>query len=175
MNRTRKQPLRYAALALTLAACFNTRAAEYASPVYQFAQRIETTSRSGDSDRTRHNQVLMLEDGLDALLLRVHLIRNAQSTIDIQTSILANDECGRLLMCELFEAARRGVVVRLMLDHFMSARDARWIAALTQAHPNLELRYYRPPVARAAPCRKRKNNQRRASRRASSVVSAPAR
>mgnify|MGYP002682137807 FL=1 len=143
--------MRYAALALTLAACFNTRAAEYASPVYQFAQRIETTSRSGDSDRTRHNQVLMLEDGLDALLLRVHLIRNAQSTIDIQTSILANDECGRLLMCELFEAARRGVVVRLMLDHFMSARDARWIAALTQAHPNLELRYYRPPVARAAP------------------------
>ncbi|MFO7976901.1 MAG: phospholipase D family protein [Candidatus Hydrogenedentota bacterium] len=153
MKNRKTRAIRYAVLAWALVVCLAAPAAEYDSPLYAFAQRIDATPGSANFDGTRQNHVLMLEDGLDALLLRVHLIRNAQRCIDIQTTILANDECGRLIMCELFKAARRGVVVRLLIDHFMSARDARWMAALTEAHPNLEIRYYRPPADHAAPPR----------------------
>jgi len=153
MKSTKTRQVPCLVLVCALAVGLAAQSAEPDSPVYAFAQRIEAMPRPANFDRTRHNHVLMLEDGLEALLLRVHLIRNAQRSIDIQTTILANDECGRLIMCELFEAARRGVVVRLMLDHFMSARDVRWIAALTEAHPNLEIRYYRPPADHAAPPR----------------------
>ncbi len=153
MGRTRHGGCRYAAAAALVGLCLGAAAGEYTSPVYALAQRVEAMPRDANFDPTCHNQVLMLEDGYDALLLRVHLIRHARRTIDIQTTILANDECGRLIMSELFDAARRGVVVRLMVDHFMSARDTRWIAALTEAHPNLELKYYRPPAKHAAPPR----------------------
>lgn len=155
MTRAGEKAVWYAALACALMLCLDGAAGdvtgETGSPVYELARRIDATPRDTHFDRTRYNHVLMLEDGYEALLLRVHLIRNARSSIDIQTTILADDACGHLLMCELFEAARRGVVVRLMLDHFMSARDARWVAALTEAHPNLELKYYRPPANHAAP------------------------
>lgn len=145
--------VRFAVMVCTPVLCLAVHAAEPDSPVYAFAQHIEAMPRAANFDGTRHNHVLMLEDGLDALCLRVQLIRNARRSIDIQTTILADDECGRLIMCELFNAARRGVVVRLMLDYFMSARDVRWIAALTEAHPNLEIKYYRPPAEHAAPPR----------------------
>lgn len=60
-------------------------------------------------DLARGNQLVTISSGYDALLLRVHLIRQARSSIAIQTFIWTNDECGRLLICELIEAARRGV------------------------------------------------------------------
>lgn len=151
MHQARAVVWRAVVLGVALLSGTTASSRQYESPVYEYAQRVSAAAESEDADPTRHNHVLMLEDGRDALLFRVHLIRNAQSTIDIQTCILANDECGRLILCELFEAARRGVMVRLMLDHFLSERDARWIAALSEAHPNLELRYYRPPAQHAAP------------------------
>lgn len=97
------------------------------------------------------NHVAVIDQGRDALLLRVHLIRNAQFSIDIQTFILENDESGRYLCYELIQAAKRGVKVRLLADHFMSARDEEWAAFLSTVHPNLELRYYRPPVGQINP------------------------
>jgi len=97
------------------------------------------------------NHVAVIDQGRDALLLRVHLIRNAQFSIDIQTFILENDESGRYLSYELIQAARRGVKVRLLADHFMSARDEEWAAYLASVDPNFELRYYRPPVGQINP------------------------
>ena len=100
---------------------------------------------------TAGNQLTLINDGYDAFLLRVHLIRNAEFSIDIQTFILANDECGQYLMNELLIAARRGVKVRLLTDHFMSSRDPDWAAYLATAHPNFELKYYRPPTGQVNP------------------------
>jgi putative cardiolipin synthase len=99
----------------------------------------------------RENQLALLGGGYDALLVRVHLIRSARSSIDIQTFIWTNDECGRLLIYELIEAARRGVQVRIIADHMVSAQDPATAAFLATVHPNLQVKHYRPTMARMKP------------------------
>src|SRR5690554_6124422 len=81
-----------------------------------------------DGDASRGNHALSLEGGYDALLVRVHLIRQARASIDLQTFIWTNDECGRLLIYELIEAARRGVRVRIIADHMVSDQDPGTVA-----------------------------------------------
>jgi len=121
------------------------------SPLQAFSWKLQDNNPFGGGDAERGNHVMIVDHGRDALLLRVHLIRSAEFSIDIQTFILANDEAGRYLSYELIEAAKRGVKVRLLADHFMSARDPEWAAFLATAHPNFELRYYRPPVGQINP------------------------
>jgi len=104
-----------------------------------------------ENDRDGANRVAIINDGYDALLLRVHLIRQARRSIDIQTFIWTNDECGRLLIYELIEAARRGVRVRIIADHMVSEKDPATMAFLASAHPNLEVRHYRPAASRIDP------------------------
>ena len=60
--------------------------------------------------------VSILDIGEDALLTRIHLVRAARESIDIQTFIWDDDEVGQLLFTELLAAARRGVKVRMILD-----------------------------------------------------------
>ncbi len=103
------------------------------------------------SDPTKGNRLAMISGGYDALLLRVHLIREARASIAIQTFIWTNDECGRLLIYELIEAARRGVKVRILADHFVSEKDPATMAFLATAHPNLEVKHYRPAMSRLKP------------------------
>lgn len=104
-----------------------------------------------DHDASKGNQLAILSGGYDALLLRVHLIRQAKTSIDVQTFIWSNDECGRLLMYELIEAARRGVKVRIIADHPFSEQNLETVAFLATVHPNFELKHYRPAMARLKP------------------------
>jgi len=102
-------------------------------------------------DPSKGNRLMIVSGGYDALLLRVHLIRQARVSIVVQTFIWTNDECGRLLMCELIEAARRGVKVRIIADHLVSAQDPEMTAFLATVHPNLEIKHYRPALNRMKP------------------------
>lgn len=102
-------------------------------------------------DLTAHNRVALLSSGYDALLLRVHLIRHAKTSIEIQTFIWTNDECGRLLVYELIAAAQRGVKVRILADNLFSEQDPATIAFVATAHPNLEVKHYRPALTRLRP------------------------
>lgn len=104
-----------------------------------------------DADPTTGNRVVRVENGNDALLLRLHLIRHARRLIDIQTFIWTDDECGRLLIYELIEAAKRGVHVRIIADHMVSDQDPRTVAFLATVHPNFEVRHYRPAMRRIKP------------------------
>lgn len=97
------------------------------------------------------NRLALLSGGYDALLLRIHLIRQAKISIEIQTFIWTNDEVGRLMMYELIEAARRGVKVRIIADHLVSEQDPATIAFLATVHPNLEIKHYRPTASRMKP------------------------
>jgi len=97
------------------------------------------------------NRVAIVSGGYDALLLRVHLIRAAKVSVEVQTFIWGNDECGRLVMWELIEAARRGVKVRIIADHLFSDQDPETAAFLATVHPNLEVRHYRPTMRRIKP------------------------
>lgn len=97
------------------------------------------------------NRVAIVNSGYDAMLLRVHLFRNATKSINVQTFILTNDECGRLFMYELIQAAKRGVKVRMLADQFVSNKDCDLAAFLATVHPNLEFKYYRPAVNQLKP------------------------
>lgn len=120
------------------------------SPFATIAQAAtQPIAKAGD--REKDNSIIILNDGRDALLLRVHLIRSARRSINLQTFIWQNDECGRLIMYELIKAAKRGVEVRIIVDHFVSNKDPDIVAFLATAHPNLKMKHYRPGADRIKP------------------------
>ena len=94
--------------------------------------------------------VNLLEQGADALALRIHLIRSARRSIDLQTFIFAEDDAGYLVLDELIKAARRGVGVRVVVDQLFSLDDPQLYAALARAHVNFELRVYNPTFHKAS-------------------------
>lgn len=102
-------------------------------------------------ERAQGNQVALLSGGYDALLVRIHLIRQARRSIEIQTFIWSNDEAGRLVMYELIEAARRGVQVRIIADQMFSDQDPAVVAFLATVHPRLQIKHYRPTLSRIKP------------------------
>lgn len=106
--------------------------------------------RSG-GDPAERNLVTIIDNGYDALLLRLHLIRNATSSIKLQTFIWETDETGRLLLHELVQAAERGVRVQLIIDHIASFRDAELAAFLATVTPTLRVKHYRPAGKRMDP------------------------
>lgn len=88
-----------------------------------------------------------LPNPLDAFASRVHLIRTAEKTLDVQYYIWHADMTGTLLMKELLNAAERGVRVRLLLDdNGIRGIDAE-LAALNN-HQNFEVRLFNPFVVR---------------------------
>ena len=86
----------------------------------------------------------MEDDGYAALVARLHLIRHAGRSIDIQTFTWHFDETCGVLARELVAAAERGVRVRLLVDHIGADWEPGAMAWLATAHPNIEVKVYRP-------------------------------
>ena len=85
--------------------------------------------------------VRLVDDGSEALELRLMLMAAAQRRIDVQYYIWRDDVAGRRLLAALVAAARRGVVVRLLLDdHGTGGLDGP-LAALAQL-PGVEVRLF---------------------------------
>ena len=137
-------------LILFVAAVGLSGATPFESSPIGAAVAVSLNAVAGD-DVSKGNQLAILSGGYDALLLRVHLIRQAKTSIVVQTFIWSNDECGRLLIYELIEAARRGVKVRIIADHLFSEQNLETVAFLATVHPNLELKHYRPAMSRMKP------------------------
>ncbi len=87
--------------------------------------------------------VLALVDPRDAFVARAVLAAMAERSIDAQYYIWRDDEVGVLLFEALWEAAERGVRVRLLLDDHNTGGLDPTLAAL-DAHPNIEVRLYNP-------------------------------
>jgi len=111
-----------------------------ASPWIDLAERARREDRAG----APVHYVDVLEQGEQALALRIHLIRAARKSIDIQTFIWAEDDAGWLVLDELVAAARRGVKVRILADQLFSLDDVEWLSRIARAHGNLEFRLYNP-------------------------------
>lgn len=90
------------------------------------------------------NRMLLLDDGQDALLARMHMIRSARERIDLQTYIYKEDDAGRMILRELLAAARRGVQVRVLIDQLSAMESPETLAALSGIHRNFQLRIYSP-------------------------------
>ena len=96
----------------------------------------------------RH-RVILLDAGQDSLLARVHLIRAARRSIDLQTFHFERDDSGRVVLDELRAAALRGVKVRLLMDQLNGLADPDLQARLAGFHRNFELRLYNPVFEQA--------------------------
>lgn len=103
-----------------------------------FSEHLEHAGQAGQ------HYGYLLENGDDALLARIHLIRHATETIDIQTFIWEADDSGIFVFAELLAAARRGVRVRLLIDDLSLRKNAEYVAYIATVHPNIELRQYNP-------------------------------
>ncbi|MGR5192385.1 phospholipase D family protein [Vibrio rotiferianus] len=102
------------------------------------AEFFESYDKAPDSDTAFYP----LNQGNDALLARIALIESAEKSIDLQYYIYRNDETSQLITWRLYEAAQRGVRVRLLLDDMQKRNDAGM--AELNAHPNIEIRLFNP-------------------------------
>lgn len=87
--------------------------------------------------------VHLLSDGPDAFAARISVVRMAEKSIDVQYYLYHQDATGILFSGLLWEAADRGVRVRLLLDD-LEKRDRDYPLTVLEAHPNIEVRLYNP-------------------------------
>ena len=113
----------------------------------QRADRCAMHSPLWELAGTPPSELALLEDPYDALLARIHAIRAARRSIEVQTYIFVPDASGKLVLSELLAAARRGVRVRLLMDQLTAFDDADFLAAMATAHRNLEIKVYNPVFA----------------------------
>jgi putative cardiolipin synthase len=125
--------------------CSDADACAIATPYQSLVEQAQRDSLAAASS----HYVNLLDRGEDSLLLRVHLLRAARTSIDVQTFIFAEDDAGYLMLDELVKAARRGVKVRVIVDQLFSLDDIELLARLARAHANFELRVYNPTFHKA--------------------------
>ena len=87
--------------------------------------------------------VRLLPNSGEAFRARAELIRNAQSSLDLQYYIVHDGLSTRMLVDELLKAADRGVRVRILLDDTASDGLDDILATLA-AHPNIQIRLFNP-------------------------------
>lgn len=85
----------------------------------------------------------LLSNSSEAFMARAELIRNAQSSLDLQYYIVHDGISTRMLVEELLKAADRGVRVRILLDDTTSDGLDQIIATLA-AHPQIQIRLFNP-------------------------------
>ena len=84
-----------------------------------------------------------LNEGMDALGIRLHLAQIAEKSIDLQYFLMKNDTAGAVMANALLKAADRGVRVRFLLDDvFTTVPDDSFL--LINKHPNIEIRIFNP-------------------------------
>lgn len=115
---------------------------------YQKDSELGKLFQQSTYDINTHTGFFPLILGHDALLARLVLIESAQTSIDLQYYIYRDDETSQLLTWRLYEAANRGVRVRILLDD-MQRRSDRGMATLA-AHPNIQVRLFNPHQYRTA-------------------------
>lgn len=91
--------------------------------------------------------VLALADAQGAFAIRMALVAFAQRSIDLQYYIWKDDTTGQLMFEQVWNAAERGVRVRLLLDDQQTRGLDTTLAAL-DAHANIEVRLFNPYATR---------------------------
>ena len=89
--------------------------------------------------------------GANAFAARSILTGMATRNIDAQYYIWHNDQAGQLLLKDLWEAAERGVIVRLLLDDFNNSAKFDQHLLRFASHPNIAVRIINPLMHRKFP------------------------
>ncbi|KAF1029344.1 MAG: Cardiolipin synthase C [Pseudomonas sp.] len=85
----------------------------------------------------------LLPNSTEAFAARAELVRNAQTSLDLQYYIVHDGLSTRMLVDELLKAADRGVRIRILLDDTASDGLDQIIATLA-AHPQIQIRLFNP-------------------------------
>lgn len=95
-----------------------------------------------DDNRTLSGFTL-LNEGAHSYRSRIALINHAQDSVDAQYYLWRTDVSGRNLVVQLWEAAERGVRVRILIDDIDTAgRDFNVL--VYDSHPNIAVRFFNP-------------------------------
>lgn len=86
--------------------------------------------------------------GANAFAARSILTGMAKKNIDAQYYIWHNDQAGQLMLKDLWEAAERGVMVRLLLDDFNNNAKLDQHLIRFASHPNIAVRIINPMIHR---------------------------
>ncbi len=86
--------------------------------------------------------------GANAFAARSILTGMANRNIDAQYYIWHNDQAGQLLLKDLWDAAERGVIVRLLLDDFNNTAKFDQHLLRFASHPNIAVRIINPLMHR---------------------------
>ena len=138
-----------AALLFALAGCSSLPPAPAVAPTpsHAFADtggtRIGRAAASLAAAHPGLNGVRALLEGREAFVGRYALALGAERSIDVQTYIWHADTSGHLLAETLWNAADRGVRVRVLLDDANTSGLDEIIAAM-DVHPNIEVRLFNP-------------------------------
>jgi len=89
--------------------------------------------------------------GANAFAARSILTGMATRNIDAQYYIWHNDQAGQLLLKDLWEAAERGIIVRLLLDDFNNSAKFDQHLLRFASHPNIAVRIINPLMHRKMP------------------------
>ena len=142
-----------ALLLLALGGCASLPPQANRSPSYAIESGADTPlgrdAARAAAPHAGQSSCLALPDGVDALLARLALARQAERSLDLQYYIWHDDLTGRQLAAALLHAADRGVRVRVLLDDLGTGADDAVLLAL-DAHPQIEIRLFNPVAARGA-------------------------
>lgn len=86
--------------------------------------------------------------GANAFASRSILTSMATRTIDAQYYIWHDDQAGQLMLKDLWDAAERGVIVRLLLDDFNNSAKFDQHLLRFASHPNIAVRIINPLMYR---------------------------
>src|ERR1700726_3433280 len=117
-------------------------------------QNPDTTSLgrivAADESGKNLSGIRLLTSGEEALGDLIALADHAERTLDIQYSIIHEDDSARILLQHVRRAADRGVRVRVLVDDLNTAGEDRRFMHLG-AHANVEVRVFNPfPGGRSA-------------------------
>lgn len=90
----------------------------------------------------KSNSMMILTSGLGSLELRLQLIREAKTNIEVEYFIYGLDESSKLVTQELVLAAQRGVKVRMLIDKSAAIFEFDEYYAKVLAEYGIEVRYY---------------------------------
>lgn len=102
--------------------------------------------RSFTNDQAGTERVFYLNDNVEALLYRLRMAEEAKKEIILSTFDFNSDHAGHDIMSVLYQAANRGVKVRIIVDGisgFLDLKGDPWLQALV-SHDNVNIRTYNP-------------------------------
>lgn len=109
-----------------------------------FQKHFQT--RTFYQEQTGTERVAYIDDNIDALRCRLHMIEEAEEEVILSTFDFNSDRAGKDMLSALLTAADRGVRVKVIVDGFSGFLDLRgneWFQAVA-AHENVEMKVYNP-------------------------------